>query len=96
MAIRHYAEQKGLLTRERLLVALKQMLKRPDLADLVMLDLIRWKDWTAIEECFELFRTADPANKYVRVTAARYLSLARCREHENLCENASKFEPVLP
>lgn len=94
MAIRHYDQQKGSLTREQLRGALKQMLKRPDLADLVMVDLIRWKDWTAIDECFELFRNADPANKYVRVVAARYLLACPLPRAQELVKECERIEPA--
>jgi hypothetical protein len=89
MAIRFHGTEGGVIKRERLLVGLKYMLKRPELADLVIPDLAGWEDWSATEELFELFKTADDKSTWVRVPVINYLRkcpLARAKELLKECE----------
>jgi hypothetical protein len=89
MALRFHGTEGGVIKRERLLVGLKYMLKRPELADLVIPDLAGWEDWSAVEELFELFKTADDKSTWVRVPVINYLRkcpLARAKELLKECE----------
>lgn len=48
-----YAE--GTIPKERLRQSMRLLLQRPDMADLVIADLARWKDWSLIDSLDELY-----------------------------------------
>ncbi len=68
----HSTEAK-IISRERILVSLRKYLDRPALADAVIPDLSRLKDWSVIEKLVGLFKTADNQHKWVRVPIIQYL-----------------------
>lgn len=55
-AIRFHGTDGGVLDRKVLLPSLTLMLDRPKLADLVILDLARWEDWSHIATVLKLFK----------------------------------------
>jgi|GEM_PF-2361697 len=73
MAIRFHDSETNVVRRERLAESLKHMLKRPELADLVIADLAKWEDWSVISILCELFVSADEDSSYVRVPVIKYL-----------------------
>jgi hypothetical protein len=76
MALRfHGDENTGVLPRERLLASMRLLLKNPDFADQVILDLSRWEDWSVMDEVVEMFKNSD-SKGYVRQPAVSYLTVA--------------------
>ncbi|MEP5992840.1 hypothetical protein, partial [Rhodopirellula bahusiensis] len=49
MALRFHGSEGGVIARSALVQSLHHILDRPDLADLVIPDLARWKDWSQID-----------------------------------------------
>ncbi len=47
LALRVLGQETDLIPKQRLVAALRNMLDRPQLADLVIPDLARWQDWGA-------------------------------------------------
>jgi hypothetical protein len=72
-ALRFIAEQTDAVPRPRVAEAFYYMLDRPDLADLVIVDLARWQDWSVMDRLVELFRNANEDSSWVRQPIARYL-----------------------
>lgn len=72
-ALRFHATEGGVLTRDKVLHALHTVLDRPVVADLVIPDLARLKDWSQIDKMVELFKTADEDSSWVRVPIVNYL-----------------------
>lgn len=76
MALRFHGDQNtGVLPRERLLSAMRLLLKNPDFADQVILDLSRWEDWSVLDQLVQMFKTSD-AKGYVRQPVVSYLTVA--------------------
>jgi hypothetical protein len=76
MALRfHGDENTGVLPRERLLGSMRLLLKNPDFADQVILDLSRWEDWSVLDQMVEMFKTSDEKG-YVRQPVVSYLTVA--------------------
>jgi hypothetical protein len=67
MALRFHGTEEKIIPRDRLLAALRTMLDRAQLADLVIPDLARWEDWSVMDRLVELFKTADEESSWVRV-----------------------------
>ena len=76
MALRFHGEEGGIIGRPRLLEGLRHMLERPDLADLVIIDLARWQDWSVLDQLVELFDAADEKTSWIRAPVVNYLLAA--------------------
>lgn len=106
VAVRFHLEHPSRLPKPRLAAALKLMLKRPELADLVIADLALMEDWSIAEEVFELFKSAETKDSdWVRVPAIQYLrkcplamAKAMLKECESLdpkaVERADRLRPL--
>ena len=108
-AIRVHGTELNVLPRERLAASLRIMLNRPTLADLVISDLARWEDWTAVDRIIELFEGATEETRFVKPAAVLYLkscplpdasqALDRLRgidpQAVELAESSMKFYPGL-
>lgn len=84
MAMRFHGTEGGVIPKERVIKAVRHMLSRPQLADLVIPDLARWQDWDSMDQLVELFKTADEKSSWVRVPVINYLRacpLPKAKEH---------------
>lgn len=84
MAMRFHGTEGGVIPKERVVQAVRHMLSRPQLADLVIPDLARWEDWESMDQLVELFKTADDKSSWVRVPVINYLRacpLPKAKEH---------------
>lgn len=73
MALRFHGTETDIVSRDRILRAMRHMLDRPELADLVIPDLARWEDWSQVERLVKLFKDADEKTSWVRVPVINYL-----------------------
>jgi hypothetical protein len=73
MALRFHGEETDVIPRARIAKSMHAMLDRPELADLVIVDLARWEDWSVMDRLVELFKNADDKSSWVRVPVVRYL-----------------------
>ncbi|MCH8042145.1 MAG: hypothetical protein IID44_00370 [Planctomycetes bacterium] len=92
-ALRFHGEECDVIARERLMVGLRYMLDRPLLADLVIPDLARWKDWSVMDQLVKLFKQADNESKWVRVPVVRYLQACPLPEAKRHIEQLTKIDP---
>lgn len=84
MAMRFHGTEGGVIPKERVIKAVRHMLARPQLADLVIPDLARWQDWDSMDAMVTLFKTADEKSSWVRVPVINYLRacpLPKAKEH---------------
>ena len=61
------------IPKERIVAAMRTLLDRPEIADMVIPDLARWEDWTVMEKLVQMFKDADEDTSWVRVPIASYL-----------------------
>ena len=73
MALRFHGQETNVVPRARLAASFRLMLERPQLADLVIPDLARWQDWSAMEKVVALFKDAKEDTLWVRVPVINYL-----------------------
>ena len=73
MALRFHGQETDVIPREKILKSMHSMLDRPELADLVIVDLARWEDWSVMDRLVKLFKDADEKSSWVRVPVVRYL-----------------------
>jgi hypothetical protein len=93
MALRFLGTETTSIPRARLNEALRHMLARPSLADLVILDLARWQDWSAMPRLVELFKTADKENSWVRIPVINYLRACPLPEAKTHLEVLANLDP---
>ena len=72
-AIRVHGTELNVLPRARLASALRLVLDRPTLADLVLPDLARWEDWSAIDRVVQLFQRSTQETELLKGAIVRYL-----------------------
>lgn len=93
MALRFLGQETTVVPKERLLAALRYMLDRPQLADLVIPDLARWQDWSPMAKLVELFKNADEESSWVRVPVINYLRACPKPEAKKYLDELAKIDP---
>ncbi len=93
MALRFHGQEEKVIPRERLLAGLRTMLDRPQLADLVIPDLARWEDWSAMNRLVDLFKNADEESSWVRVPVIKYLQACPLPEAKVRLAELAKIDP---
>ena len=93
MAIRFHGTETDVIDQTRLVESLRYMLDRPELADLVIPDLARWKDWDAMPRLVELFKNADEKSSWVRVPVINFLRACPLPEAKQQIEELSEIDP---
>ena len=94
MAVRLQASDFAAIDKKALVKSLYPMLDRPDLADLVIPDLAKWQDWTVIDRLFDLYKSADPKNTWVRVPVVNYLRSCPLPQAKKLLEECERIDPA--
>jgi hypothetical protein len=94
MALRFHGSETDVIPRARVLQGLRCLLSRPSLADLVIADLARWEDWSAMDRLVELFKNADEKSSWVRVPVINYLRACPLPEAEKHLVELEKIDPA--
>lgn len=66
----------GRISKERLRQSMRELLDRPELADLVVADLARWEDWTVQDRLMKLYGEGDYNIPSIKRAIVRYLLTA--------------------
>ena len=66
----------GAIDKERLRAAMRTLLGRPELADIVIADLSRWQDWSVMERLATLYEDEDFAVPAIKRSIVKYLITA--------------------
>jgi len=93
MALRFIGQETQTISRDRLIEAMRHMLSRPKLADLIIPDLTRWQDWTVINQLADLFKNADEESSWVRVPVVNYLRACPLPEAQVKLAELEKIDP---
>jgi hypothetical protein len=93
MALRFLGQEQDRIDRKRILESFKHMLDRPDYADLVIPDLARWEDWSAMEKLVELFKTTKDESAWVRVPVIQYLMVCPLPKAKTYLKELEKIDP---
>jgi hypothetical protein len=93
IALRFHGTETELIPRSRILEALRTILDRPPLADLVIPDLARWEDWSQMERLVRLFTDADEKSSWVRVPVVNYLQACPKPEAKEYLRELERIDP---
>ena len=94
MALRFHGTEADIIPRDRILVSMRYMLDRPQLADLVIPDLARWEDWSQVERMAKLFKDADEETSWVRVPVINYLRQCPLPKAKDQIKALEKIDPA--
>jgi len=93
MALRFHGQERDVIPKEDLKAAMREMLDRPQLADLVIADLARWEDWSVIDRVVDLFKNADATSSWVKVPVVNYLRACPLPEAKDKLEELRQLDP---
>ncbi len=92
-ALRFHGAETEVLSRETVLEGFRQLLDRPDLADLVIPDLARYEDWTVLPRLVQLFENADEETNWVRVPIVNYVRACPLPKAAAIMEQLTQIDP---
>lgn len=93
MALRFHGQEVDVIPQERLVGAMRHMLDRPQLADLVIADLARWQDWESMPKLVELFKGANEESGWVRVPVVNFLRACPLPEAQTYLSELAEIDP---
>ena len=93
MAIQFHITEAKILPRDRLLSALRSVLERPQIADLVIPPLVHCQDWSCVDKLAELFKAADDKSNFVKLPIINYLRVCPLPEAKQRLAELEKLDP---
>tara|TARA_B100000959_G_scaffold173801_1_gene181949 strand:+ start:75 stop:1343 length:1269 start_codon:yes stop_codon:yes gene_type:complete len=93
MALRFHGQESKVIPKDRLISALRIVLDRPHLADLVIPDLARWKDWKSMGRLVQMFKDSEKKSSWVRVPIVNYLRACPLPEAKEQLELLAEIDP---
>jgi hypothetical protein len=93
LALRYHLAA-GKLPRQQVVATLRGMLRRPELADLVMNDLAKAEDWESMDEIMQLYRTCDEKSQWIRVPAILYLRASPLPQAAAYLRECERLDPA--
>ena len=92
MALRFHGTDAEVIDQQRIVKSFRLLLDRPALADLIIPDLARWKDWESADVLAKLFKEATPENRFIRVPIVVYMRLCPLPEAEKYMDEFRKID----
>ena len=72
-ALRFHGTETDKIPQEKIVSAVRLLLDRPQMADMIIPDLARWKDWSVMEKLVKMFKDANEETSWLRVPVISYL-----------------------
>ena len=92
-ALRFHGTEADIISQKRVVQALRLLLERPKMADMIIPDLARWKDWSVMERLVKLFKDADEDTNWLRVPVITYLRACPKPEAKKYIAELEKIDP---
>lgn len=92
-ALRFHGTEVELIPKKRIVIAIRHLLDRPKMADMIIPDLARWKDWSVMERLVQMFKDADSDSNWLRVPVITYLRACPKPEAKQYIEELRKIDP---
>ena len=94
LAIRFHGEEERVIPKDRLAAALRELLARPMLADLVIADLAHWQDSSALPTLVELFKHAEGDTAGLRAQIVQYVRACPNEDAKVALQELSRIDPA--
>ena len=72
-ALRFHATEVEVIDKKKIITAVRALLDRPKMADLIIPDLARWEDWSVMDKLVTMFKESDDDKRWLRVPIISYL-----------------------
>ena len=92
-ALRFHGTESKTIPKERLVAAVRTLLDRPKMADMIIPDLARWEDWSVIDKLVKLFKESNDETNWVRVPIIQYLQACPDPIAKKHIEELQKIDP---
>ncbi len=92
-ALRFHGTEVELVSRERIISAVRKLLDRPKMADLIISDLARWEDWDATEKLVKMFKESKKENRWLRVPIVAFLMASPETRAKDYLVELKKIDP---
>ena len=94
-ALRFHGSEVEFIKKKDLIESMRLVLKRPKEADMVIPDLIRWKDWEMVGEMKKLFeQPTEKTSNFIRVPIAKYLLICPNANAKKAVEELRKVDAM--
>jgi hypothetical protein len=94
MALRFHGTESDIIPQKRIVLALRHILDRPQIADLVIPDLARWEDWESLDKLMDLYRNADEKSIFVRPPVVMFVRACPLPEAKEKLKELEKIDPA--
>lgn len=92
-ALRFHGTEVSYVPRPKIVAAVRNLLDRPNIADMIIPDLANWEDWSVMERLVKMFKDADEDTSWVRVPIASYLRACPKPEADKYIAELQKLDP---
>ena len=92
-ALRFHGTDETLIPKEKIVAAIRHLLDRPKMADMIIPDLARWEDWSVADRLVKMFKEADDETNWLRVPVITYLRACPKPEAKQYIEELRKIDP---
>ena len=92
-ALRFHGTEVDFIPKQRIVAAIRQLLDRPKMADMIIPDLARWEDWSVMDKLVKMFKDADEDTNWLRVPVISYLQACPDPVAKKHIEELRKIDP---
>ena len=92
-ALRFQGTEVDFIPKKRIVAAVRHLLDRPKMADMIIPDLARWEDWSVMDKLVQMFKDADADSNWLRVPVITYLRACPKQEAKTYIEELRKIDP---
>jgi thiol-disulfide isomerase/thioredoxin len=92
-ALRFHGTEVDFIPKDRIVSAVRHLLDRPKMADMIIPDLARWEDWTVVDKLVQMFKDADEETNWLRVPVVNYLRACPDPDAKKHIEELRKIDP---
>ena len=93
-ALRFHATEVEFIDKEKIVAAIRALLDRPKMADLIIPDLARWEDWSVMDKLVSMFKESDDDKRWLRVPIVSYLIACPLPEAKVHLAELEKLDPA--
>ena len=93
-ALRFHATEVDFIDKKKIVSAVKSLLDRPKVADLIIPDLARWEDWSVMDKLVTMFKESDDDKRWLRVPIVSYLIACPLPKAKVYLEELKELDPA--
>ncbi len=93
-ALRFHGTESDVVSKPRIVEALRFVLDRPKMADMVIPDLARWEDWSVMDRLVQMFKDCDSdETRWVRTPIISYLQACPHEQAKQHIQTLREIDP---